>query len=194
LTGNSFAIDRLGTEPLLVSCALDLISSSLVFGDDDYIGCLDGGVSVRARSADLGTAYLGLFPLTQHYSIYQPSTIKSASRTECNTKTNTLEPNTCVNLEVLKTTTNSNTNIYHPNTTIGDDVCLLHVSYNSTLESLPPQLCSQPLTSNSFPAVLTVLGTFPTIPVLLILSLPCFSIKRHRRLSVLLTSSCFLLL
>jgi hypothetical protein len=29
LTGNSFAIDRLGTEPLPVSCALDLIPSSL---------------------------------------------------------------------------------------------------------------------------------------------------------------------
>jgi hypothetical protein len=79
LTGNSFAIDRLGTEPLPVSCALDLIPSSLFFGDDDYIGCLDGGVSVRARSADLGMAYLNLFPLTQHYSIYQPSTIESAS-------------------------------------------------------------------------------------------------------------------
>jgi hypothetical protein len=45
LTGNSFAIDHLGTEPLPVSCALDLIPSSF-FGDDDYIGCLDGGVSV----------------------------------------------------------------------------------------------------------------------------------------------------
>jgi hypothetical protein len=46
LTGNSFAIDRLGTEPLPVSCGLDLIPSSLFFGDDDYIGCLDEGVSV----------------------------------------------------------------------------------------------------------------------------------------------------
>jgi hypothetical protein len=80
---------------------------------------------------------------------------------------------------VLKTTTNSNTNIYHPNTTIGDDVCLLRVSFNSTLESLPLQLCSQPLTSNSFPAVLTVLGTFPAVPVLLILSLPCFFYKKE---------------
>jgi hypothetical protein len=49
LTGNSFAIDRLGTEPLPVSCALDLIPSSLFFGDDDYIGCLDGGVSVTPK-------------------------------------------------------------------------------------------------------------------------------------------------
>jgi hypothetical protein len=85
-----------------------------------------------------------------------------------------LEPNTCVNLEVLKTTTNSNTNIYHPNTAIGDVVCLLSVSFNSTLESLPLQLYSQPLTSNSFLVVLTVLGTFPAILVLLILSLPYF--------------------
>jgi hypothetical protein len=89
-----------------------------------------------------------------------------------------LEPNTCVNLEVLKTTTNSNTNIYHPNTAIGDDVCLLRVSFNSTLESLSLQLCSQPLTSNSFPAVLTILGTFPAVIVLLILSLPCFFNKK----------------
>jgi hypothetical protein len=29
LTGNSFAIDHLGTEPLPVYCALDLIPSSL---------------------------------------------------------------------------------------------------------------------------------------------------------------------
>jgi hypothetical protein len=29
LTGNSFSIDRLGMEPLPVSCALDLIHSSL---------------------------------------------------------------------------------------------------------------------------------------------------------------------
>jgi hypothetical protein len=42
----------------------------------------------------------------------------------------------CVNMEVLKTTTNSNTNIYNPNTAIRDNVCLLHVSFNSTLESL----------------------------------------------------------
>jgi hypothetical protein len=35
----------------------------------------------RACSADIGTTYLGLFPLTQHYSIYQPSTIESARRT-----------------------------------------------------------------------------------------------------------------
>jgi hypothetical protein len=49
LTGNSFAIDRLGTEPLPVSCDLDLIPSSLFFGDDGYIGCLDGGVSVTPK-------------------------------------------------------------------------------------------------------------------------------------------------
>jgi hypothetical protein len=47
---------------------------------------------------------------------------------QTNTKTNTLEPNTCVNLEVLKTTTNSNTNIYHPNTAIGD--ALIRVSFD----------------------------------------------------------------
>jgi hypothetical protein len=85
------------------------------------------------------------------------------SRRRClrtaDTKTNTLESNTSVNLEVLKTTTNSNTNIYHPNTAIGDDVCLLRVSYNSTLESLPLQLCSQPLTSKSF--VIDRLGNLP---------------------------------
>jgi hypothetical protein len=63
------------------------------------------------------------------------------------------------NLEVLKTTTNSNTNIYHPNTTIEDDVCLLCVLFNSTLESLPLQLCSQPLTSNSF--AIDRLGNLP---------------------------------
>jgi hypothetical protein len=131
----------LGTSSrFLCSCSYPFLS---FFGDDDYIGCLDGGVSV---------------------SLYQT-----------NTKTNTLEPNTCVNLEVLITTTNSNTNIYHPNTAIRDDVCWLCVSFNSTLESLPLQLCSQPLTSNSF---LTVLGTFPAVPVLLILSLPCFSYKK----------------
>jgi hypothetical protein len=90
----------------------------------------------------------------------------------------TLWSQICINLEVLKTTTNNNTNIYHPNTNIGDDVCLLCVSFNFTLESLPLQLCSQPLTSNSFPAVLTVLGTFPAVPMLLILSLPCFFYKK----------------
>jgi hypothetical protein len=79
---------------------------------------------------------------------------------------------------VLKTTTNSNTNLYHPNTAIGDDICLLHVSLNSTFESLPLQLYSQPLTSNNFPAILTVLVTFPAIPLLLILSLPYFLYKK----------------
>jgi hypothetical protein len=64
----------------------------------------------------------------------------------------------CVNLEVLKTTTNSNTNIYHPNTAIGDDVWLLRVSFNSTLESLP-YLCTQPLTGNSF--AIDRLGNLP---------------------------------
>jgi hypothetical protein len=49
LTGNSFSIDRLGMEPLPVSCALDLNPSSLFFGDDDYIGCLDVGVSVTLK-------------------------------------------------------------------------------------------------------------------------------------------------
>jgi hypothetical protein len=62
-------------------------------------------------------------------------------------------------LEVLKTTTNSNTNIYHPNTAIGDDICLLSVSFNSTLESLPLQLCSQPLTRNNF--AIDRLGNLP---------------------------------
>jgi hypothetical protein len=52
-----------------------------------------------------------------------------------------------------------NTNIYHPNTAIEDDVCLLRVSFNSTLESLPLQLCSQPLTSNSF--AIDRLGNLP---------------------------------
>jgi hypothetical protein len=65
----------------------------------------------------------------------------------------------CVNLEVLKTITNSNTNIYHPKTAIGDDVWLLRVSFNSTLESLPLQLCSQPLTGNSF--AIDRLGNLP---------------------------------
>jgi hypothetical protein len=65
----------------------------------------------------------------------------------------------CVNLEVLNITTNNNTNIYHPNTAIGDDVWLLCVSFNSTLESLPLQLCSQPLTGNSF--AIDHLGNLP---------------------------------
>jgi hypothetical protein len=34
------------------------------------------------RSAYLGTAYLGLFPLIQYYTLYQPSTIQYASRTD----------------------------------------------------------------------------------------------------------------
>jgi hypothetical protein len=40
-----------------------------------------------------------------------------------------------------------------------DDVSLPHVSFNSTLESLPLQLCSQPLTGNSF--AIDRLGTEP---------------------------------
>jgi hypothetical protein len=52
-----------------------------------------------------------------------------------------------------------NTNIYHPNTAIGDDVWLLRVSFNSTLQSLPLQLCSQPLTGNSF--AIDHLGNLP---------------------------------
>jgi hypothetical protein len=91
-----------------------------------------------------------------------------------------------------KTTTNSNTNIYHPNTAIGDDVCLLHVSFNSTLQSLPLQLCSQPLTSNIFS--IDRLGNLPSRSCDLDLIPSLFSIKRHRHLSVLLTSTCFLLL
>jgi hypothetical protein len=86
-----------------------------------------------------------------------------------------LETNTCVNLEVLKTTTNSNTNIYHPNTVVGDDVCLLRVSFNSTLESLPLQLCSQPLTSNSF--IIDHLGNLPERSCALDL-IPCFFYKK----------------
>jgi hypothetical protein len=66
---------------------------------------------------------------------------------------------TCVNLEVLKTTTNNNTNIYHPNMVIGDDVCLLRISFNSTLESLLLQLCSHPLTSKNF--TIDRLGNLP---------------------------------
>jgi hypothetical protein len=43
LTGNSFAIDRIGN---LFSFLVLLILSFLFFGDDDYIECLNGGVSV----------------------------------------------------------------------------------------------------------------------------------------------------
>jgi hypothetical protein len=42
---------------------------------------------------------------------------------------------------------------------IGDDVWLLRVSFNSTMESLPLQLCSQPLTGNSF--AIDRLGNLP---------------------------------
>jgi hypothetical protein len=53
-----------------------------------------------------------------------------------------------------------------------DDVWLLCVSFNSTLESLPLQFCSQPLTDNSF--AIDRLGNLFLFPVLLILSLPLF--------------------
>jgi hypothetical protein len=52
----------------------------------------------------------------------------------------------------------------------GDDISLLHVSFSSTLESLPLQWCSQPLTGNSF--AIERLGNLFSFPVLLILSLP----------------------
>jgi hypothetical protein len=42
---------------------------------------------------------------------------------------------------------------------IGDDVSLPRVSFNSTLESLPLQLCSEPLTGNSF--AIDRLGNLP---------------------------------
>jgi hypothetical protein len=74
----------------------------------------------------------------------------------------------------------------------GDDVWLLRVSFNSTLESLPLQLCSQPLTGNSF-----TIDRHGNLPGRFLCSRPypflIFSIKRHRHLSVLLTSSSFLL-
>jgi hypothetical protein len=53
-----------------------------------------------------------------------------------------------------------------------DDVSLPRVSFNSTLASLPLQLCSQPLTANSF--AIDCLGNLFRFPVLLILSLPLF--------------------
>jgi hypothetical protein len=53
-----------------------------------------------------------------------------------------------------------------------DDVSLLRVSFNSTLESLPLQLCCQPLTGNSF--AIDRLGNLFPFPVLLILSIPLF--------------------
>jgi hypothetical protein len=56
-----------------------------------------------------------------------------------------------------------------------DDVSLPHVSFNSTLESLPLQLYSQPLTGNSF-AIDRLENLFP-FPVLLILSLPLFFLR-----------------
>jgi hypothetical protein len=90
---------------------------------------------------------------------------------------------------------------------IADDVWLIRVvSFNSPFHLIlhwNHYLCSQPLPGNSF-AIDRILGTFP-FPILLILSLPfffynrcypflVFAIKRHQLLSVLLTSSCFLLL
>jgi hypothetical protein len=73
---------------------------------------------------------------------------------------------------------------------IRDDVWLLRISFNSTIESLP-YLCSQPLTGNSF--AIDCLGNLPDC-FLCSWSYPflVFSIKRHWRLSVLLTTSCFL--
>jgi hypothetical protein len=56
-----------------------------------------------------------------------------------------------------------------------DDVSLLRVSFNSTLESLPLQLYSQPLTDNSF--AIDRLGNLFLFPVLLILSLPLFFLE-----------------
>jgi hypothetical protein len=53
-----------------------------------------------------------------------------------------------------------------------DDVSLLRVSFNSTLESLPLQLCSQLSTGNSF-AIDRLGNLFPFL-VLLFLSLPLF--------------------
>jgi hypothetical protein len=53
-----------------------------------------------------------------------------------------------------------------------DDVSLLSVSFNSILESLPLQRCSQPFTGNSF--AIDLLGNLFLFPVLLILSLPLF--------------------
>jgi hypothetical protein len=77
---------------------------------------------------------------------------------------------------VLKTTTNSNTNIYHPNTVIGDDVCLLR---HHLILHWNHYLCSSAL-SHWLATVspLTILGTFSGVPVLLILSLPCFFYKK----------------
>jgi hypothetical protein len=54
----------------------------------------------------------------------------------------------------------------------GDDVSLPCVSFNSTLESLPLQLCSQALNGSSF--AIDCLGNLFPFPVLLILSLPLF--------------------
>jgi hypothetical protein len=51
-----------------------------------------------------------------------------------------------------------------------NDVSLFRISFNYTLESLPPQQCSQPFTGNSF--AIDLLGNLFPFPVLLILSLP----------------------
>jgi hypothetical protein len=64
-----------------------------------------------------------------------------------------------------------------------DDVSLPRVSFNSTLESLPLQLCSQQLTSNSF--AIDRLGNLFPFPVLLILSLPLFFLEMMTTLDVL---------
>jgi hypothetical protein len=57
----------------------------------------------------------------------------------------------------------------------GDDVWLLRVSFNSTLESLPLQLCPQPLTGNNF--AIDRLGNLPGRSCALDL-IPCFFYKK----------------
>jgi hypothetical protein len=54
-----------------------------------------------------------------------------------------------------------------------DNVSLLRVLFNSTLESLPLKLYSQSLTGNSF--AIDRPGNLFRFPVLLMLSLPLFS-------------------
>jgi hypothetical protein len=53
-----------------------------------------------------------------------------------------------------------------------DDVLLLRVSFNSTLESLPLHWRSQPFTGNNF--AIDLLGNLFPFPLLLILSHPLF--------------------
>jgi hypothetical protein len=92
------------------------------------------------------------------------------------TKTNTLEPNTCVNLEVLKiplTLTLTSTIQARPLETM-----FAYSAYHLILH-WNHYLCSSAL-SHWLATVssLTVLGTFPAVPVLLTLSLPCFFYKK----------------